>query len=303
MRPSDLFLALVTVAVWGTNFVLIQIGLRDVPPLLLCAARFFLVAFPLALVVPPPKTSWKNISIYGLTYFALQFAFLFSGMAHGVSAGMASLVLQIQVFFTMGLSVVLLGERPNRWNLAGALFAFSGIVLVATHTGGDMNLSGLSLLLCASVSFSLGVISTRKMAGVSPLSLVVWGSLFAFFPLAILSWIVDGPQTILQTWSRLSSASVLSIAYIVYLSTLLAFSFWNILLSRNPANVVSPFLLLVPVFGFISSAVFLGESFPIWKWQASALVLFGLALNQLGGRMAAGMSSLIAKRSGRKHTP
>ena len=117
MRPRHILLALVIVAIWGVNFAIIKLGLRQVSPLALGVARFLLAAFPWVFFVPRPNVPLRMIAAYGFLIFALQFGFLFTGMKVGMSAGLASLILQLQVFFTIGLSVVVLGERPTAWQI------------------------------------------------------------------------------------------------------------------------------------------------------------------------------------------
>ena len=265
MRLRHLLLALGIVFIWGVNFAIIKLGLRQVSPLALGVARFVLAAFPWVFFIPRPKVPLRLIALYGLLIFAMQFGFLFTGMKLGMSAGLSSLILQLQVFFTIGLSVLLLGERPTIWQLAGALLAFAGVGVVAFNVGGDVSVIGLVLLVAAAASWGGGNIVSKRISQLSTtpnvLGLVVWGSL---------DWV-----------------SVGSIAYIVYLSTLLGFAVWASLLAQYPVSTVAPFTLLVPVFGFLGSAVLLGEPLQGWKLGASSLVIAGLCINLFGSRFAA----------------
>ena len=81
--------------------------------------------------------------------------------------------------------------------------------------------------------------------------------------------------------------AVLCTAYTVYASTLVAYSLWSWLLARHPATTVTPFALLVPVFGMLSSALLLGEPLPGWKLAAAGLVIAGLSLTVFGHRLSA----------------
>jgi len=111
MSPRDLLLALVVIVVWGLNFVVIMVGLQDVPPMLLGALRFLLAALPAVFFIRPPRVPLRWLLAYGLTISLGQFAFLFSAMKVGMPAGLASLVLQSQAFFTLFFAALLLGER------------------------------------------------------------------------------------------------------------------------------------------------------------------------------------------------
>ncbi|MDR7034445.1 EamA family transporter [Mesorhizobium sp. BE184] len=288
MRLRHLLLALVVVAIWGVNFAIIKLGLRQVSPLGLGVARFFLAAFPWVFFIRRPDVPLRLLAGYGLMIFALQFGLLFTGMKIGMSAGLASLILQLQVFFTIGLSVVLLGERPSVWQISGALLAFCGVGLVAAHVGGEVTLAGLALLIGAAAAWGGGNVVSKRIsqtnASVNVLGLVVWGSLIALPPLLIVAMVLER-ETFLDSFTGLDWVSAGSIAYIVYLSTLFGFAVWSRLLGLYPVSTVAPFTLLVPVFGFLGSAVLLGEPVQDWKLIASALVIAGLCLNLFGPRL------------------
>lgn len=288
MRSRDLLLALVIVFIWGVNFAIIKLGLRQVSPLALGVARFVLAAFPWIFLVKRPDVPLRQIALYGVLIFAMQFGFLFTGMKLGMSAGLSSLVLQLQVFFTIGLSVFLLGERPALWQLAGAALAFGGVGVVALNIGGDVTAIGLVLLIAAAASWGAGNVVSKQISQrattANVLGLVVWGSLFALPPLLAVSILLEGRQ-LLDSFTGLDAVSVASIGYIVYLSTLFGFAAWSGLLARYPVSTVAPFTLLVPVFGFLGSAVLLGEPLQGWKLAASSLVIAGLCLNLFGSRL------------------
>ncbi len=288
MQPRHILLALVIVLIWGVNFAIIVLGLRQVSPLALGVVRFLLAALPWVFWVKRPTVPLRLIALFGLLIFAMQFGLLFTGMKLGMSAGLSSLILQLQVFFTLGLSVALLGERPTRWQLAGAVLAFAGVGYVALHVGGEVTLAGLILLIGAAASWGAGNIVSKRISALSPgvnaFALVVWGSLFALPVLLIVALVLD-PAQLLASWAKLDWASVGAIAYIVYLSTLFCFAMWSRLLSLYPVSTVAPFTLLVPVFGFLGSAVLLGEPLQGWKITASSLVIAGLVINLFGPRL------------------
>jgi O-acetylserine/cysteine efflux transporter len=288
MQPRHLLLALTIVLIWGVNFAIIKLGLRQVSPLALGVARFALAAFPWVFLIRRPEVPLRLIAAYGFLIFALQFGFLFTGMKLGMSAGLSSLVLQLQVFFTIGLSVLMLGERPTGWQMAGAVLAFGGVGVVAANIGGDVTLAGLALLVAAAAAWGGGNIVSKRIsqhrAAVDVLALVVWGGLFALPPLIVVALALDADHFV-SSFTNLDWISVGSIGYIVYLSTLFCFAAWSRLLGLYPVSTVAPFTLLVPVFGFLGSAVLLGEPLQGWKLAASGLVIAGLCLNLFGPRL------------------
>lgn len=286
MNRKDIGLAILVVAIWGFNFVVIKVGLKELPPILLCALRFFLSAFPAVFFIKRPAVPFRSVMAFGLVMFASQFALLFSGMYAGTTAGMASLVLQVHVFFTVALAVVFLAEQPSIWQIIGALTAFSGIGLVAAHTGGEISALGLILIVAAAASWGIGNLIAKKLGKVDMLALVVWGSLVAWPPLLLLSYLLEQSSWSLEGMAHLSWPTIGAVGYIAYLSTLLGFAVWSWLLSHYPAATVAPFTLLVPVFGFTSSTLALGEPLYPWKLAAAILIIAGLCINLAGARIA-----------------
>lgn len=279
-----LLFALLVVAIWGSNFVVIKLALRELPPLLLCTLRFLLVALPLVFFLPRPAVPLRQLLVYGLTMFAGHFGFLFLGMKLGMSAGLASLVLQIQVFVTLTLAAVVLKERVSPVQVAGALVALAGFVVVALHTGGEVTAAGLACVLLAALAWGYANFTSKRLGRVNPLALVAWGSLVVPVPMAAVSLVFEGPALIRHSLTHLTGAGLLCVGFIVYASTLVAFSLWSWLLARHPASTITPFALLVPVFGLLCSALALGEPLPGWKFLAGVLVIAGLALNIFGPR-------------------
>jgi O-acetylserine/cysteine efflux transporter len=293
-----LLLAVLTVSIWGSNFVAIKLALHDLPPLLLVALRFVFVAVPAVFFLKRPAVPLRHLLVYGFSMFAFQFGFMFLGMKLGVSAGLASLILQFQVFVTLGLAVVFLKERVSFLQIAGALTAAAGFVVVGLHTGGDVTLAGFACLLLAATSWGIGNLTSKRLGQVNPLALVVWGSLPVIPTMVLASLVFEGPALVLHSLAHVGLTAVLCTAYTVYLSTLVAYSLWSWLLARHPATTITPFALLVPVFGMISSAILLGEPLPGWKLAAAALVVAGLSLTVFGPRLML-FSSLRGSAKGR----
>jgi O-acetylserine/cysteine efflux transporter len=282
MLPKDLLLALVVIIVWGMNFVVIKIGLHEMPPMLLGALRFLLAAFPAVLFIKRPQIPLRWLLAYGLTISLGQFAFLFSAMSVGMPAGLASLVLQAQAFFTLLFAVVLLGERFRLVNLFGLLVAAGGLLLIGSQGNGLMTLAGFLLTLCAAAMWAMGNIVTRKLGKVNLIGLVVWGSLVPPLPFFALSWLLEGPEVIESALRGFTLDTLLVLVYLAFGATILGYGLWSRLLSRYPASQVAPFSLLVPVVGLTSSALLLDERLSSLQLLGALLVMLGLLLN-VGG--------------------
>lgn len=279
MPLSHILLALVVVVVWGLNWVVIKIGLDGIPPLLLASARFFLTSLPAIFFIQRPAAPFKRVAWYGLVMFALQFGLLFMGMHAGVTPGLASVLIQLHVFASILFGVLFFREKVHAWQVIGALVAFLGIGLVAMHFGGGLTLTGFLLVIGAAIAWGVGNLLSKKLGKVNMVALVVWGSLIAWPPLLLASFIVEGPAQIVYTFSHLNWLSIGAVFYITYLSTLLAFGLWSFLLHHHPLGSVAPFTLLVPVLAMLSSALVLGEPLQIWKISAAFLVIAGLFIS------------------------
>lgn len=281
LPPKHLLLVLLIVLIWGVNFVAVYIGLKTFPPFLLSAIRFGLSALPWVFFMPRPKGSVKLIVYYGLFNFALQFGFIFTGIHLGISPGLASLVLQIQVFFSMGLAFLFFHDRPSPFKIAGSLISFIGIGIVGYHVDGGSTFLGLILMLLAAFSWAAGNMFTKKIHSESPLALVVWGNLAAFPVMVLVSYFFEGPLVIQSSLQNMSWPAIASVCYIVYFSTHIGYGAWGFLMKSYSTSVVVPFTLLVPVIGFMSSAIYLGEEIQSWKILASLFILGGLVFGLL----------------------
>ncbi len=283
MSPKDLLLALVVIVVWGMNFVVIKIGLDDIPPMLLGCLRFMLAAFPAILFIKRPQMPLRWLIAYGATISLGQFAFLFSAMHVGMPAGLASLVLQSQAFFTLFFAVLFLGERLRATNLVGLVIAASGLVLIGMQGDRSMTLAGFMLTICAASMWAMGNIITRKVGKVNLVGLVVWGSLIPPIPFFALSWFIEGPRLIESALRGIGLSSIMVLVYLAFGATILGYGLWSRLLSRYPANTVAPFSLLVPVVGLTSAAWLLGEQLDGLQAIGALLVMLGLVINVSGG--------------------
>ena len=285
MRPVHQFVALLVTVIWGTNFVFIRVGLDELAPFTLATLRFVLVAFPLLLVIPRPRTSWLQLASYGLFIGFGQFGLLYWVMQGNITPGLASLILQMQVFFTVLLARVLMNETVRRQQLIALGVAFSGLALIAAYTDGRTTQLGLAVALVAAASWACGNMVIKKAGDVDILAFLVWSSLFAIPPLAVMAWYADGFEGITRD---LVQASGIAWAVVVWQSvgnTMIGYGLWNLLLNRYSAATVTPWALLVPVFGMTASAVMLAEPMPWWKLLAMLLILTGLALNMTASRL------------------
>ena len=288
----DALLAVAVVFVWGTNFVIIRVGLDTLPPLFFAALRFTFVLLPAVFFLPRPKVAWWNLALYGVAIGFGQFGLLYIAMDGMISPGLASLVVQMQVFFTIAISMLRSGERLGTHQIIAFVLALAGMGVIAAHNGPHgghgVTALGLGLTLIAGLSWGIANQTAREAGkGASNLlAYVVWASMFSLPPLYLLSLLREGLPAI---ESGVSHSTWLTLAVVLWQSlgnTMFGYGCWAWLLSRYPAATIAPMSLLVPVFGFGASALLLGEPLESWKLAATALVMGGLAINLLWRRRA-----------------
>jgi len=286
LTTRDALLALAVMAVWGSNFAVMRLALDAIPPLLMAALRFTCVFFPLAFFLPRPKASWANLAAYGLFIGVGQFGLIFIAMDGMISPGLASLVIQMQAFFTIGLSIWRAGARgtisaerlrPHQY-VAFAL-ALAGMGVILAHNGRDASIAGVVLTLGAAVGWALGNQVAKEAGPVNALAYVVWSSLFSAPPLFLLALGVEGWPAISHAISHAGPWSWAAVVWQALGNTMFGYGCWAWLLARYSTATVAPMSLLVPVFGFATSALWLGEPLQSWKLAATAMVMAGLALN------------------------
>ena len=279
---THLLLALAVVAVWGTNFVVIKFGLTELPPLLLATMRFLLSALPWLLFIKRPAVAWRYLVSYGV-FIGFMFGLLFMAMRNDVSPGLASLLMQSQVFMTLLLVAWLQHERMPRMRFGGLALATLGFALIAwqsfAQAHADVTPLGLVLALSGALCWACANVVSRSIGRVDMLGFMVWSSVFAVPPLLGLSLWFEGPAAITEALPHASLAAWAAIVWQAVGNTLFGFGVWGWLLARHPAATITPMALLIPVFGMGSSALLLGEPLQAWKLGAAALVMAGLAIN------------------------
>jgi O-acetylserine/cysteine efflux transporter len=288
MPPRDLLLVAVVVIAWGSNFTAMKLALEELPPLLFVGLRFALL-IPLIAFFPRPA-SWGAIIAIGALINAGQFALLFSGLAAGTSAGLASLLIQSQVPMTILMAWAIFGERVTVLQVAGIGLAVLGLAGFGLIAGGNVTLTGLGLILAGALSWAGGNLVLRRLPGVRMLPLFLWACLVPPLPMLGLSLALEGPAP-WATIMAVSPAGWAAVGYVAVISTIVGYSLWGTLLSRHPAALVTPFALMIPVVGMATAAVVLGERITGAEALAGLTVLAGLALAVLGPRQAARRAS------------
>ena len=290
LAPAHLALTLFVVVLFGFAFVPIKVAVVEIPPFMLAALRFLLAALA-AFFVRRPDMPWTGIAAYGIAIGVVQFGLLFLGIKLGMPAGLSSLVIQVQVFFTIGLAVAFAGDRFARWNALGALVAAAGIAVLGIYkaAGGESGpLAGFLAVIGAAAAWSVGNLIAKRAGAdhdVDGFALVVWSSLAAPLPLLAMSLAFEGGVDALRAVAHASWLAWACVVFMAYGATALGFGLWNRLLHLYPTPLIAPFALLIPIAGLASGALFLGERLAAAQVAGAALVLAGLVVNVAGPRL------------------
>jgi O-acetylserine/cysteine efflux transporter len=280
MRPSHVALAVFVAAIWGLNFVIIEVGLGDFPPLLLSSLRYTLASLPVLLVRGGPGVPWRWVLAVGVVIGVVKFSLLFVGMDIGMPAGLASLVLQVQAFFTLGFAALLLRERPRATQALGLALAAAGLALVASRLDGAATPAGFALVVLAAAAWGLGNVAIKRAAPRDPLRFMTWMCLIPPLPLLALSLAFEGPRAVGDALAGIDLGGLGAVAYIAFAATTVGWGLWAYLMRAYSAGTVAPFSLLVPVFGLAFAALLLGEALTARVVVAAVLVVSGVLLTQ-----------------------
>lgn len=288
MSLRDIILALAVVVVWGVNFLAIKWAVTEWPPLFATGLRYTLVALPLVFFVRRPKVSLTIFVAYGVSLGVVKFGLVFSAMYLGMPVGLTSLVLQSQAFFTMALAFIFLGERLSMMNYLGIMLAISGIAAIGIDRviGGSVAaLLPLGMTVLAGFFWGVSNIVVKRAGKVDMFALVVWMGLIPPIPMFLLSYFVEGPSAFSNAFVDVSLLGAGAMGYIVLAATFFGFGVWSFLLGRYPAGIVAPFSLLVPIVGMTTGVLALGETMSPIELGGSAMVMAGLTVAMMGGRI------------------
>lgn len=289
MPARHIALAVLFTILVGLGFPAVKIGMSEAPPLFLTAMRFALSAIPAVFLIRKPNAPWSAILLYGLFIGVMQFGLLNSAIYLGFPSGLSSLVMQMQVFFTIFLAFVLFNERPALMQIVGALVAFCGILVIGAGraqvgAASGAGLVGFLMLLAAALSWGFGNLVAKSLKGVNMFAFTVWTGLISPVPLLVLSYFIEGGGA-WHALAELKPAFVGSVVYMAFGATLTGFGILNWLLSRHPAAQVMPFALLIPIVGFLSGVILFQETLHIAEIIGAGLIFLGLSVNVFGNRV------------------
>ena len=276
MTTRDSLLAALVATIWGFNFVVIDWGMADVPPLLFVAIRFTAVVLPAIFFIKRPDAPWRSIVAVGVFMSLGQFAFLYVAMSAGMPPGLAALVLQAQVVFTIVIAAGVLREIPTVAQAAGVALGVVGLVIVGVGRGGHVPLTALALCLLGALSWGIGNVVSRASRVPGGLSLTVWSAVVVPSPLLALSLAIDGPAAVTTALADFGWPAAISTLYTAGLASLVGYGIFNSLLARWPSSAVVPWVLLAPVVAMASAWAILGQRPNAAEVGGGVLLLVGV---------------------------
>lgn len=293
MKFQDLLKVLLVVVIWGLNFIAIKFGVGHIPPFLLVGMRFIFASFPAILFIKKPKVSWKFLFAYAFTVGIGQFSSLFYAIKIGMPAGVSSVVVQSQAFFTILIERVLYRDRLRNNQVVGLVISAIGLILVGGNIGGSSNVSiplpALLLTLLAALFWAMSNIVASMIAKdgkqrgekVDMFPVVVWSSLIPPIPMILVALILNGPEVCLMALKNINLVGITSMVYLGWGATLAGYGIWSSLMAKYPPKNVAPLSLLVPIVGLIGSQIVLGESLSVIQWVGCGVIILGLIIFNL----------------------
>jgi len=267
--------------VWGMGFVLAKGAIAHFPPILLMAFRFSLTALVLVWFTPIPRGNLVHLFFIAIIAAAIQYSLTFTGLL-GLEAGIAALIVQLEVPFLVILGALILGERPGWRKWLGIGVAFLGVGLMAGQGGFAAEALSVVLVISGALAWAFGQVLIRRLKDIGGLQVTAWIAVFAAPQLLVMSLLFETGQ--LRAIGQAPPVVWWAVVYLGLVMTAFGYFLWNSLIRRHDVGRVAPFLLLLPVFSLLGGAVFLGEQPAFAKLGGGAVILLGVGIITLRRR-------------------
>jgi len=281
MRLRDFGLLFALMALWGFNFSVIKLGVNNIDPLILTTLRFTFAVFPLVFFIKKPDVQWRYLMAYGVSFGVGVWGMTTLSIGAGVSAGMASLLLDMSVVSSLLVGWLFLNEKLTMKTLLGSALALLGLAFIMAAEEGAVTGKGLALVLAASMFWSVNGLIVKRANTQSIFAFNIWGMLFAPLPLLLLAILTQGVKVVTLLPEQFNQWALFSVLFQAYPTTLLGYWFWNKMIMKYSLSSVAPMTLLVPVFGILGGFLFYDEVVAASHIIAAVLILFGLCVGQM----------------------
>ncbi|MCG6391321.1 EamA family transporter [Vibrio fluvialis] len=278
MQGRDLLLIISVMAIWGFNFSMIKLGVSEMDPLLIAAARFFCATFPIIFFVRKPNVQWRYLMAYGLVFGTGIWGMASCSITFGLSSGMASVLLQTDVLTTVLVGVLLYKEVISARMAAGIVLSVVGLVVSIIYTNGNVTLAGVVFIMISAICWPLAGVIVRKSGTRSAFAFNIWGMLFAPLPLVALSAGMNGWDVLSTTYQQWNSNAWISVLFQAYPTTVFGYWVWNKMVLKYPMSQLAPMTLLVSVFALLSGYAIYDEQLSLAQWVSCSTFLLGIGL-------------------------
>ena len=275
LPAADIARAVAVALIWGMGYVIAKGAMAAFPPILLMAFRFAVTAALLVWVAGPLRGNLPRLIAMSVVGAAIQYSLTFAGVS-GVDAGLAALVMQLEVPFLVLLGALFLGERPGLRRWLGMAVAFAGVGLIAGQVRFEGEWIFLVMLAGGAFSWASGQVMVRGIRGMEGLAVTAWTAVLATPQLFLVSFLFEDGQA--EAIAAAGPGVWAAVVYLGVVMTALGYWLWNTLLLRHEVGRVAPYLLLMPMFSVMGGVLFLGESPSIGQLAGGAVVLIGVAI-------------------------
>ncbi|MGE0724691.1 MAG: DMT family transporter [Alphaproteobacteria bacterium] len=275
LTPRDRAILLFVILVWGLNFPIAKLGFTELPPLLVTAARFALVAALLVPFVPVPRGRIGHLLFISVTLGSMHFSLMFLGLSRIDSATVA-IASQLTVPFAALLAAIVFKDYLGWRRGLGMAIAFSGVAVMSGEPRILDDPFPMIAVVLASLLWAIANIQIKRLGGIDGMVLNGWMALFAAPQLLVISWLVEG-----EGWGRAADAGLFgwgADGYMAVMVTIVGYGLWYRLLAAYPVNQIMPYTLLMPLIGVGAGIGLLGEPFTWTIAIGGAFTLVGVAI-------------------------
>jgi drug/metabolite transporter (DMT)-like permease len=277
--------------IWGSTWIFIKLGLRELPPLTFAGLRFLVASFALAAIVllrgvrlprEPHQLFW--LAGTGMISITINYGLVFWGETRIPSGLAAVLQATIPVFGIVIAHYLLPTERLTWRKLAGIVTGFTGVGIIffdQIRIDGRAGLEGSLALLLSSFCIASGnVLIKSTLQRLDPAVIAAGQMLCGFPPLLLAGWWWEGNPLALR-WTPLS---IFSLFYLALVGSAVAFLLYYWMVARIEVTKTMLISLVIPVVALIIGAVTVGEQITISILLGSLAILSGIAMILVNGR-------------------
>jgi drug/metabolite transporter (DMT)-like permease len=269
--------------VWSSTWLVIKIGLHDLPPISYAGIRFVVAVIVLLAVsvgrvrlLPQRRSDYALLGFTGVLMFAVNYGLLFWGELH-VSSGLAAVLQATIPIFGMVFAHLMLPDEPMRLQkLAGSLLALGGVAIICARLLGFNGLmafwGGLGIVFGAAGAAFSNVLLKARVLPVAPAMIAAWQMIFGTAPLLVTGFIVEGNPFRFH-WTTLS---IFCLLYLAVIGSALAFLLLYWLLPRMTVTNLQTISLITPPGAVALGWAVGGEKFSLWSLVGACFVLAGV---------------------------